>query len=66
MSIPSVPPRLRSRKLWAAVTGAVVQLLAVWLAPEQAEAIGRNLMIIVSAYVLGQGIADHGGNGGKS
>ena len=55
-----VPNRLKSRKLAVAITGVVVQLLAVWIAPEQADAIGRNLMVIVSAYLIGQGVADHG------
>jgi uncharacterized protein (DUF2267 family) len=55
-----IPPRLQSRKLWVAIVGVVVQLLAVWLSPEQADEIGRNLMVIVSAYLVGQGVADHG------
>lgn len=56
----NVPPRLHSRKLWVAITGSIVSLLAVWIAPEQAEAIGRNLVVILSAYLVGQGVADHG------
>ena len=56
----NIPPRLQSRKLWVAVVGLVVQVLAVWMAPEQAQQIGQNLMVIVSAYLVGQGVADHG------
>jgi uncharacterized protein (DUF2267 family) len=55
-----VPPRLQSRKLWVAAVGLVVQVLAVWISPEQAQQIGQNLMVIVSAYLVGQGVADHG------
>jgi uncharacterized protein (DUF2267 family) len=56
----NIPPRLQSRKLWVAIVGVVVQLLATVIAPEQADEIGRNLMVIVSAYLVGQGVADHG------
>ena len=56
----NIPPRLQSRKLWVAAIGLVVQVLAVWMAPEQAQQIGQNLMVIVSAYLVGQGVADHG------
>jgi len=56
----TIPNRLKSRKLAVAIIGVVVQLLAVWIAPEQADVIGRNLMVIVSAYLIGQGVADHG------
>jgi len=43
-----------------AAIGLVVQVLAVWMAPEQAQQIGQNLMVIVSAYLVGQGVADSG------
>ena len=56
----NIPPRLQSRKLWVAIVDVVVQLLATVIAPEQADEIGRNLMVIVSAYLVGQGVADHG------
>lgn len=56
----TIPNRLKSRKLAVVIVGVVVQLLAVWIAPEQADAIGKNLMVIVSAYLIGQGVADHG------
>ena len=56
----NIPPRLQSRKLWVAAIGLVVQVLAVWMAPEQAQQIGQNLMVIVSAYLEGQGVADSG------
>ena len=55
-----MPARLQSRKLWVAVIGSVVQLLTIFMAPEQAEEVGRNLMILISAYLVGQGVADHG------
>jgi|TARA_R110002051_G_scaffold190354_1_gene259351 hypothetical protein len=55
-----MPAKLQSRKLWVALVGAVVQLLAVVIAPAQAEEIGKNLMVVVSAYLIGQGVADHG------
>lgn len=55
-----IPPRLQSRKLWVAAIGLVVQVLAVWISPEQAQQVGQNLMMIVSAYLVGQGVADHG------
>jgi hypothetical protein len=56
----NIPPRLQSRKLWVAIIGVAVQLLATVVSPEQADEIGRNLMVIVSAYLVGQGVADHG------
>jgi uncharacterized protein (DUF2267 family) len=56
----NIPPRLQSRKLWVAAVGLVVQVLAVWISPEQAQQVGQNLMVIVSAYLVGQGVADHG------
>ena len=56
----NIPPRLQSRKLWVAAVGLVVQVLAVWISPEQAQQIGQNLMVSVSAYLVGQGVADHG------
>jgi hypothetical protein len=55
-----MPAKLQSRKLWVALVGVVVQLLAVIISPTQADEIGKNLMVIVSAYLLGQGVADHG------
>ena len=55
-----MPARLQSRKLWVAIIGVAVQLLATVVSPEQADEIGRNLMVIVSAYLVGQGVADHG------
>jgi hypothetical protein len=57
-----IPAKLQSRKLWVALVGVVVQLLATVIAPDQADEIGKNLMVIVSAYLLGQGVADHGKN----
>ena len=56
----SIPPKLQSRKLAVACVGLIVQVLAVWISPEQAEQIGTNLMVIVSAYLVAQGVADHG------
>ena len=49
----NIPPRLQSRKLWVAAVGLLVQVLTVWIAPEQAQQIGQNLMVIVSAYLVG-------------
>ena len=59
-----MPAKLMSRKLWVAIVGVAVQLLATVVSPEQADEIGKNLMVIVSAYLVGQGVADHG-NGKK-
>jgi len=59
-----MPAKLQSRKLWVAIVGVATQLLATVIAPEQADEIGKNLMVIVSAYLVGQGVADHG-NGKK-
>ena len=59
-----MPAKLQSRKLWVAIVGVATQLRATVIAPEQADEIGKNLMVVVSAYLLGQGVADHG-NGKK-
>mgnify|MGYP001441397316 CR=1 FL=1 len=56
----NIPRKLQSRKLAVAFVGLIVQVLAVWISPEQAQQIGTNLMVIVSAYLVAQGVADHG------
>lgn len=55
--------KLKSRKLWAAVLAASIVALGgqLGLDPETAKAIAATL----SAYVIGQGIADLGAKGGS-
>ncbi len=55
--------KLKSRKLWAAVIGGAVITLAdaVGIDP----GVAQNLVGIIAAYVVGQGIADHGAKGGS-
>jgi hypothetical protein len=58
-----IPERLKSRKLWISViTGCIVILVvAVFDIPEeQAKTIVTGLVTTAAAFVLGQGIADHG------
>lgn len=58
-----IPQRLKSRKLWISViTGCIVILVvAVFDIPEeQANTIVSGLVGTAAAYLLGQGIADHG------
>jgi len=58
-----IPPRLRSRKLWISVLTSclVVLVVAVFDIPEeQATTIVTGLVTTAAAYLLGQGIADHG------
>jgi hypothetical protein len=58
-----IPQRLKSRKLWISViTGCIVILVvAVFDIPEeQANTIVSGLVGTMAAYLLGQGIADHG------
>lgn len=58
--------KLRSRKLWVALSGIAVVVLnqGLGVAPEKADAIIQAVSVIVGAYVLGQGYAD-GKSGGK-
>ena len=58
-----IPPRLRSRKLWVSVLTSclVVLVVAVFDIPEeQAKTLVTGLVTTTAAYVLGQGVADHG------
>lgn len=54
--------KFRSRKLWVALGGIAVVVLNQGLGvdPGKAEAIVSAVSTIVSAYVIGQGIADSG------
>ena len=55
--------KLKSRKLWMTIAGSVLVTLgtAVGMQPEIVE----KLVALIAAYVLGQGIADHGAQGGS-
>lgn len=55
--------KLKSRKLWAAVVGAALTTLGIQLDFPQ-EAVTGIVAIVVS-YIVGQGIADAGANGGS-
>ena len=50
--------KLKSRKLWAAVLGAALSALGTGLGLDE-EQVTKAVYVIV-AYLLGQGIADHG------
>lgn len=56
--------RLRSRKLWVALSGVAVVVLnqALGVPAEKAEAIVQGVSVIVGAYLLGQGYADGKGS----
>jgi hypothetical protein len=61
-----IPDRLRSRKLWISVATSclVVLVVAVFDIPEeQATTIVSGIVGTAAAYLLGQGIADHGKKG---
>ncbi len=53
--------KLKSRKLWATVIGGVI--VTVGSAVGVSENVLHGLVAVVSAYVIGQGIADHGAKG---
>ena len=55
-----VPERLKSRKLWVAVSGVIAVMLTDWLklSPEMSEGIVTALVTIVVAYLGGQSIVD--------
>ena len=58
-----IPDRLRSRKLWiSGITSCLVVLVvAVFdISEEQANTIVTGLVSTAGAYVIGQGVADHG------
>jgi hypothetical protein len=49
----------RSRKLWAAASALVVEVvLAFGVDADVAKVLGSAVAVIVSAYVVGQGYAD--------
>lgn len=54
--------KLKSRKLWATVIGGAIVTLGE--AVGISSAVSQNLVAIIAAYVVGQGIADHGAMGG--
>jgi len=53
--------KLKSRKLWATIIGGILVSLgdAVGLSPDAVQ----WLVTLITGYVVGQGIADHGANG---
>lgn len=55
--------KLKSRKLWAAVIGSAIVALGgnLGLSPDVVQWVGT----IVTGYIVGQGIADAGANGGS-
>jgi hypothetical protein len=54
-----VPDRLRSRKLWVAITAMVAEVvIALGGDPEVAQQLSITIAGIASAYLVGQGIAD--------
>ena len=54
--------KLKSRKLWAAVTAAVITVIGghLGLTPDQLT----TITTVIAAYIIGQGVADAGA--GKS
>lgn len=50
--------KLKSRKLWVAVVTATIVALSQQLGID--PALAEKLVTLAGAYVLGQGIADHG------
>tara|TARA_R110002020_G_scaffold66647_3_gene175217 strand:+ start:686 stop:883 length:198 start_codon:yes stop_codon:yes gene_type:complete len=58
-----IPDRLRSRKLWISVVTSclVVMVVAVFdISEEQANTIVTGVVSTTAAYLIGQGVADHG------
>tara|TARA_Y100001951_G_scaffold92488_1_gene87290 strand:- start:442 stop:639 length:198 start_codon:yes stop_codon:yes gene_type:complete len=58
-----IPARLRSRKLWISVATSclVVLVVAVFdISEEQANTIVTGVVGTAAAYLIGQGVADHG------
>ena len=56
--------RFKSRKLWVAITAMVAEVvIALGGAPEVAQQLSVTIAGIASAYVIGQGVADHGKKG---
>ena len=52
--------RMKSRKLWMAIGGLLTVMATEWLnlSPEVAEQVKGAVVIIVPAYIGGQGIVD--------
>ena len=52
--------KLKSRKLWMAIGGSLAVMATEWLnlSPEVAEQVIGAVVIIVPAYIGGQGIVD--------
>jgi putative flippase GtrA len=52
--------KLKSRKLWMAIGGLLIVLATEWLnlSPDVAEKVIGAVVIIVPAYIGGQGIVD--------
>ena len=52
--------KLQSRKLWMAIGGLLTVMATEWLnmSPEVAEQVIGSVVIIVPAYIGGQGIVD--------
>jgi len=48
----------RSKKFWAAVAGLIGMLVAHFTGLDEATITG--FIVIITSYILGQGIADHG------
>ncbi len=51
-----IPPRLRSRKLWALITGIIALIVSIYL-PELEE-VTTEITTIIGGYILGQGAVD--------
>ena len=52
--------KLKSRKLWVAIGGVLTVLATEWagVSPERSEQIIGAVIVIVPAYIGGQGIVD--------
>jgi hypothetical protein len=52
--------KLKSRKLWVAIGGLVMVMATEWtnVSPEMAEKIITAIVVIVPAYIGGQGVVD--------
>jgi hypothetical protein len=56
--------RLKSRKLWVAITAMVAEVvIALGGDPEVAQQLSVAIAGIAGSYVIGQGVADHGKKG---
>lgn len=58
-----MPDRLKSRKLWVAITAMVAEvIIALGGSPELAQELSITIAGIAASYMIGQGVADHGKN----